>query len=677
MEMDAGFRLRRARTARGVKDLDRDALRRRQAQDALESRSEDDEKKGPKGPKGPKSPKSPDSPNSPGTPKSSTAPPPQATAPPAQATPPPARETDLLPAPPPPPPPPSRPGNQNPPPPPPQAPLLSTSSTSSASSTSSTSSTTSQRPNPPVTTVPLPTPPSRTPPALTISTQPAQATNSPPSAPSSDRLPPPVQNPVDVSSSRPSNPPVTTVPLPGSSTSQTTMVVSVVPTPSPDAPSSTSLPFRETAIAIQTSTRSSASAPVTTAGPQFQLGPTASASGRPLTSIVDSGVSEPQPTDSAASPVAAPARAGDGGAGLHAGIAVGSVAGTAFFSALMFYGYKVYKRRQDSDYLSKPYTSGSFGSRDAPAGGSVAVVTGVPVAAGTAMGMPGTTGATIDPKTNSQIMNDVFAAVYAAENGQAGIYGSEYNSMASAEYPAEKKMEVQREQYQGQEQDFQTQEQGGRGTIASWIRGTKTPTSPTRTSWTSRFTAPSWARSSTGSTIRASAPFPEGFRPASPLPPVPALPATGTYNTGNGDLDSVDPLVNVPAPPANPNAGMVSRWSDSTRQTPPSPSTVRQSEAMSYGSVYSMYQQRNSETDIPPMPSTSSQYHPFGPGVRRPSATLQKLRTNSDVEPTPSENSDLDFEVSPLSPESEAVTNHLTVASPASYKVPADGWGGQ
>ncbi|KAL8372335.1 hypothetical protein RB595_001908 [Gaeumannomyces hyphopodioides] len=407
------------------------------------------------------------------------------------------------------------------------------------------------------------------------------------------------------------------------------------------------------------------------------MGPTPSASGQPLTSTVDSGVSEPQATESAASPIAAPARAGDGGAGIHAGIAVGSVAGTAFLSALMFYGYKVYKRRQDSDYLSKPYTSGSPGSRDAPTGGSVAVVTGVPVVAGTAMGLQsGTNGATIDPKTNSQIMNDMFAAVYAAENGQAGMYDSDYNSMASAEYPVEKKMEVQQEQYQGQEQGFQTQEQGGRGTIASWIRGTKTPTSPTRTSWASRFTAPSWARSSMGSTVRASAAFPEGFRPASPLPPVPALPAAGTYNISNGNLDNIDPMEKVPAPVANPNAGMVSRWSDSTRQTPPSPSTVRQSEAMSYGSVYSMYQQRNSETDIPPVPPTSSQYQPFGPGVRRPSASLQKLRTNSDAGPTPSENSELSFEVSPLSPESEAITGQPTVASPASYRAPPAGdWG--
>lgn len=405
--------------------------------------------------------------------------------------------------------------------------------------------------------------------------------------------------------------------------------------------------------------------PVSTAGPQYQVEPTPVVPGQPLTSAVGSGVSDPQSTDNALSPVAAP---GDGGARLHAGIAAGSIAGTALVSALIFYGYKVYKRRQDSNYLSKPYTSGPSGSRDAPTGGSVAVVTGVPVGAGATMGpQPGRTFATFDPKTNSQIMNDMFAAVYAAENGQAGMYSSDYNSMAAAGYPVEKKMEVQQVQYEVQEQ-YQTQEQGGRGTIASWLRGTKTPTFP-RASWSSRYTAPSWARSSTASTMRASAAFPEGFRPASPLPPVPALPGTGTSNVGNSGAAGTAP---APAPVnnPNPNAGMVSRWSDSTRQTPPSPSTVRQSESISFRSVdYSADKQQPSAPPNPPIPLTSGLYQPFGPGLRRPSASLQKLRTSGDsLAPTSAAKEELAFEVSPLSPESEATTEKPTLTSPASPK---------
>lgn len=287
-EMDAGLRLRRVRTARGVRDLDRDALQRGQAQDALGPRSDADGEDGPE---------SPDSPASPASPSSSSAAPPQATAPPAAPPPPPLQ------------PPPGRPGNLAPPPPPPPPPAQPV-------QTTSTSSTTSRHTDPPVSTVPLPTLPSRVPPALTISTQPGQTTSPPPP-------PPPVANPADPSTSLPSASPVPTAPIPGSSSSSSTsVVVSVVPTPSSAGGSTTSLPFRETSIAVPTSIPSSAPVPVSTAGPQYQVEPTPVVPGQPLTSAVGSGVSDPQSTDNAFSPVAAP---GDGGARLHAGIAAGSI----------------------------------------------------------------------------------------------------------------------------------------------------------------------------------------------------------------------------------------------------------------------------------------------------------------------------------------------------------------
>ncbi|KLU86020.1 hypothetical protein MAPG_05039 [Magnaporthiopsis poae ATCC 64411] len=643
-EMDAGLRLRRARTARGVRDLDRDALQRRREQDPLQPRSDDDDKN---------APKSPDSPTSPASPSSSSTAPPQATAPPAVAPPaaaPPAVAPPAvaLPLPPPLPPPPRRPGNLAPPPPPPPAQPVQTTSISS---------TTSRPTNPPVSTVPLPSLTSRVPPALTISTQPGQTTNPAPPPP------PAVLNPVDLSTSRSS---ASSVPTAPSSSSSTSVVVSVVPTPSSAGDSTTSLPFKETAIAVPTSSPSSAPVSVSTAEPQYQLGPTPAVPGQPLTSA-GSGVSEPQSTDNVLSPVAAPAVAGDGGAGLHAGIAVGSVAGTALVSALMFYAYKVYKRRQDSDYLSKPYTSGSNGSRDAPTGGSVAVVTGVPAGAGATTGLQsGQTFATFDPKTNSQIMNDMFAAVYAAENGQAGMYSSDYNSMASAGYPSEKKMEVQQvqyeaqEQYQDQDQEFQTQEQGGRGTIASWIRGTKTPTFP-RASWSSRFTAPSWARSSTASTMRASAAFPEGFRPASPLPPSGGV-SFRSVVYGTEQQQPQQP--SAPAPVAFRSVDY------SAEQQQPSSSGP-----ISFRSVD--YSADGQKPPIPPVPFPSGQYQPFGPALRRPSASLQKLRTSGDeLAATAAEKEQLAFEVSPLSPESEAITEKPTIASPASPKTRREsGWG--
>ncbi|KAH8839301.1 hypothetical protein MCOR29_010581 [Pyricularia oryzae] len=335
--------------------------------------------------------------------------------------------------------------------------------------------------------------------------------------------------------------------------------------------------------------------------------------------------------------------------GAMAGITVGTIAGVGMFAALIFYFYKKYKRGQ---FLNTSYVDGS---RDGPGGPKQPTIfttiqerfhtIAAPVsarigelkektlgggsssssssnnsqargvaggaAAGAAVGgvaAGGAAAADVDPKTQSQIINEMFQAAFAAENGMGGDRESAYSSG----YPADKAI------YFGQQEIPQ-------GTIresmSKWLRASSInplQQNPARDSSQSRFTAPSWTRSERSSTASSmlsegdgvtsgvnSGLFPPGFRPASPLaPPVPPIPQTANMQSRWSESTRAAPdtptappaTLGVPnmqsrwsastrAPPDTPMPpapNMQSRWSESTRAPPETPS-------VSHDSLYSMY----------------------------------------------------------------------------------------
>ncbi|TLD26802.1 hypothetical protein PspLS_05116 [Pyricularia sp. CBS 133598] len=410
-----------------------------------------------------------------------------------------------------------------------------------------------------------------------------------------------------------------TMPLPSKATSQAGSTILLVP-----APTRTTAPFISSTMGI----------PVVTGA-------------EPKPTDVSSTL---RPTETMAPPPLVPVGTGGSGSGsgnnsgAMAGITVGTIAGVGMFAALIFYFYKKYKRGQ---FLNTSYVDGS---RDGPAGpkqpsifntiqerfhtiaapvsarigeikekglggGNNSQARGV--AGGAAVGAAavggvagGAAAANVDPKTQSQIINEMFQAAFAAENGMG-----DRESAYSTDYPVDKAM------YYGQQEIPQ-------GTIresmSKWLRASSInplQQNPARESSQSRFTAPSWTRSARSSTTSSmlsegdgvtsgvnSGLFPPGFRPASPLaPPVPPIPQAANMQSRWSESTRAPPdtptdptMLQVPnmqsrwsastrAPPDTPSVpsmppapNMQSRWSESTRAPPETPS-------VSHDSLYSMY----------------------------------------------------------------------------------------
>ncbi|KAI6371834.1 hypothetical protein MCOR25_003863 [Pyricularia grisea] len=372
------------------------------------------------------------------------------------------------------------------------------------------------------------------------------------------------------------------------STGPTTMLTMSLPTTAASQPGSTVLPVPALTGTAALSVGSSMGIPTKSAGASSTLRPSETMAPAPLVPVTGSGGS------------------GSGSnSGAMAGITVGTIAGVGMFAALIFFFYKKYKQRQ---FLDKSYVDGS---RDGPGGpkqtsifntiqerfhtiaapvsarigeikekgfggGNNGQARGVAggAAAGAAVGgvAGGAAAANVDPKTQSQIINEMFQAAFAAENGM-GDRDSTYTS----DYSTEKGM------YYGQEIP-----QGSiRESMSKWLRASSInplQQNPARDSSDTRLTAPSWAQSARSSTTSSmlsegdgvtsgvnSGLFPPGFRPASPLaPPVPPIPQAANMQSRWSESTRAPPdTPSVPSMPPVPN--MQSRWSESTRAPPDTP----------------------------------------------------------------------------------------------------------